>query len=58
MLTLAHAGDWIVNSLYIAPVLIVVAVLGYQARKDRRELNREDGEARRPPPPPAAGPSA
>ena len=27
MVFLAHAGDWIVNSLYIAPLLIVVAAL-------------------------------
>jgi len=57
MVVLAHAGDWIVNSLYIAPLLIVVAVLGYQTRKDRRELKREGGDERRPPPPPAARPS-
>lgn len=54
MLTLAHAGDWIVNSLYVAPLLIIVAVLGYQSMKSRRELKREGGEARTPPPPPAA----
>ena len=55
---IAHAGDWIINSLYVAPLLIVVGVLGYQTRKDRRELKREGVEARRQPPPPAPGPSA
>jgi len=49
MVVLAHAGDWIVNSLYVAPLLIIVAVLGYQTRKDRRELKREGGDERLPP---------
>ncbi len=50
MVVLAHAGDWIVNSLYVAPLLIVVAVLVYQTRKDRRELKREGGDTSRRPP--------
>ena len=49
MLTIAHAGHWAVNLLYVAPLLIAVSVLGYQSMKDRRELRREGGEARRPP---------
>ncbi len=54
IMPIAHAGDWIVNALYIAPVVVVVGVLVYQTRKDRRELEREGGDARTPPPPPAS----
>lgn len=50
MTLLAHAGDWLVNSLYIAPLLIAVAVLGYQSMKDRRQLKRDGADARRRPP--------
>lgn len=55
MAPLAHVGHWAVNLLYVAPLLIVVAVLGYQSLKDRRRLKRGGGEPRRPPdvtPPP------
>ena len=51
---IAHAGHWLINVLYVAPLLVAVGVLGWQSMKDRR--NR-DGEpvVRRPPtePPPA-----
>ncbi len=53
MLTLAHAGHWLINVLYVAPLLIIVAVLGVQSMKGRRELKQDGGEARRPPPPDA-----
>jgi hypothetical protein len=49
MLTIAHAGHWAVNLLYVAPLLVAVTVLGYQSMKDRREVRREGGEVRRPP---------
>jgi hypothetical protein len=49
MTPLAHAGHWVVNLLYVAPLLIAVSVLGYQSVKDRRQLKREGGAARRPP---------
>ena len=49
MLTLAHAGHWVVNLLYVAPLLVAVGVLGYQSVKDRRQIKREGGDARRPP---------
>jgi hypothetical protein len=32
----AHAGHWLANLLYLAPVLIVVGALGWQTLKDRR----------------------
>lgn len=53
---IAHAGHWLVNLLYVAPLVIAVGVLGWQSMKDRRRA-RDSGEAvtRRPPtePPPA-----
>ncbi len=49
MLTIAHAGHWAVNLLYVAPLLIAVGVLGYQSIRDRRQVRREGGDARRPP---------
>jgi hypothetical protein len=49
MLTIAHAGHWVVNLLYVAPLLVAVGVLGYQSVKDRRQVRREGGDARRPP---------
>jgi hypothetical protein len=56
MLTIAHAGHWVINLLYVAPLFIIVGVLGYQSMKSRRELRQEGGDARRPPPP--SGPPA
>jgi hypothetical protein len=43
-LPIAHAGHWLVNLLYLAPVLIVVGALGWQTLKDRR-LGPEGGDA-------------
>ena len=52
---IAHVGHWAINLLYVAPLLVVVGVLGWQSMKDRRMVKRT-GEplARRPPtePPP------
>ena len=49
MLPIAHVGHWAINLLYVAPLLIVVGVLGYQSMKERRQIRREGGELRRPP---------
>ena len=49
MTPLAHAGHWLVQLLYVAPLVLAVAVLGYQALKDRRALEREGAEAQRAP---------
>ena len=49
MLTIAHAGHWAVDLLYLAPLLVAVGVLGYQSVKDRRQIRREGGDVRRPP---------
>ncbi len=47
-LPMAHAGHWLVNLLYLAPVLIVVGALGWQTLKDRR-LGAEGADGDRPP---------
>jgi hypothetical protein len=53
---IAHAGHWLINLLYVAPLLVAVGVLGWQSMKDRRAI-KQSGEpiVRRPPtePPPA-----
>ncbi len=51
ILPLAHAGHWLVNLLYLAPLMIVLLVLGFQSLRDRR---RGTGPRREPtddPPP-------
>lgn len=45
----AHAGHWLVDLLYVAPILIILAVLAYRSIRDRRELRRAGGPVRRPP---------
>jgi hypothetical protein len=51
---IAHAGHWLINLLYVAPLLVAVGVLGWQSMKDRRQRGGEP-VVRRPPtePPPA-----
>jgi len=49
-LPIAHSGHWLVNLLYVAPLVVAVGVLGYQSLKDRRGLNRGNGKERRRPP--------
>ena len=49
MTPLAHAGHWLVQLLYLAPLVIAVGVLGYQALTDRRALKHEGAEAQRAP---------
>ena len=45
---LAHAGHWLVSLLYLAPVLIVVLALVWQARRDRRDEHDGEEEAQEP----------
>ncbi|MGH2840539.1 MAG: hypothetical protein ACRDKY_06915 [Solirubrobacteraceae bacterium] len=49
---LAHAGHWLVNLLYLAPLVVVVGALGVQALRDRR---RGTGPRREPTDDPPAG---
>jgi len=42
---LAHATHWLVNVLYLAPLLAVLGALGYQSVRDRR---RGTGPGREP----------
>ena len=36
MVPLAHSGHWLVNLIYVAPVLLVVAWIGINSIRDRR----------------------
>ena len=46
-LPIAHGGHWLINLLYVAPLVVVVGVLGYQSLKDRHELKSGNGAAGR-----------
>ena len=39
-LPLAHAGHWLVNVLYLVPLVIVVAMLAVSSLRDRRADTR------------------
>ena len=41
MTPLAHVGHWLVETLYIAPVLVVVAWISIRAILDRRASEAE-----------------
>ena len=48
-LTLAHVGHWAASLLYLAPVVLVLAALGWQSLKDRRKRpGRRRGDGRPP----------
>lgn len=36
MPVLAHPGHWLVNLMYVAPVLVIGAWVGIQSLRDRR----------------------
>jgi len=36
MLTLAHAGHWLVQALYVAPLVVLVGVIVWGRIRDRR----------------------
>ncbi len=46
----AHAGHWLVETLYVAPVVVIVGWISVKALLDRRRERREGPGA----PPPAA----
>lgn len=52
-LPIAHSGHWLVNLLYIVPIVIVVAMLGAAWIRDHRTAAADDEPAEGPPPPPA-----
>jgi hypothetical protein len=49
---IAHAGHWLVNVLYLVPLLLVIAMLGVSSIRDRRAEAAEAAGA--PAPDPAA----
>jgi len=38
MTPVAHAGHWLVNVIYAAPVLVILAVMGWHRLQERRGL--------------------
>ena len=50
ILPIAHAGHWAADLLYVAPLLVAVAVLGVQSMKDRRKVKSGERPGRQPPP--------
>ena len=54
-MTLAHVGHWLLDVLYVLPVLVVVAWISIRALLDKRAAaNRAETGA--PAPPPGADP--
>ncbi|MEJ7824307.1 MAG: hypothetical protein WKF48_02700 [Solirubrobacteraceae bacterium] len=45
---LAHAGHWIVNLLYLAPVVLIVTMLAVSSHRDKRAEAAEKAAARAP----------
>lgn len=43
MVELAHAGHWLVNMAYLAPVVGFLAWLGWVTLKERREQRKDGG---------------
>ena len=43
-MVVAHAGHWLVNLIYLFPVLVVGSFLGIQVIKDRRRGDHDDGD--------------
>jgi hypothetical protein len=50
-LPIAHAGHWLVNVLYVVPLIVVVAMLAISSVRDRRAEAAEGA-----PTPPATDP--
>jgi hypothetical protein len=48
---LAHAGHWAASLLYLAPILIVIALVGFQSVRDRRRGIQPAADADVPDPP-------
>ena len=41
---LAHAGHWLAETLYVAPVVVVVGWISIKALLDRRREGRDGGD--------------
>jgi len=50
LLPIAHAGHWLVNVAYLAPVLGFLAWLGLTTWRERRKGKRERPDSNRRPP--------
>ena len=50
LLPLAHAGHWLAETLYIAPVIVVVTWISIKSLIDKRSRAREE-QGREPAPP-------
>ncbi len=44
MIPVAHAGHWALGALYLAPVIVVVFIIGRNAIADRRAKRQETGK--------------
>jgi hypothetical protein len=42
IMPLAHSGHWLLNVLYLVPLIIIVAMLGWQKLKDKRREPRPE----------------
>lgn len=58
MLAHADGGHWIIEALYVLPVLLVVGFISVRAILDRRAEAAEDARGAQPEPPPAGDPPA
>lgn len=54
VLPLAHAGHWVVNLLYLAPVVLIVTMLAVASRRDKRAEAAEKAAAQAPDESPSA----
>jgi hypothetical protein len=46
MIVVAHVGHWLVNLIYLAPVILIVSWIGITSIRDRRHEHRDDGPRR------------
>jgi len=53
---IAHVGHWLVDLLYLAPLVVVLVVLGWQALRDRRRARGPRSEPGDPQPRPRSKP--
>ncbi len=43
-MVIAHAGHWATNLIYIMPLVAILAVLGWQKLRDRRDVMAGDAQ--------------